>query len=120
MREACDGFGVDRLLLGMKLTALEKGIEIPDIYKDPAFSRSNHWLVSTSQLSSDGFYVGFGAVEEDGFGVCYSIRDDMITMTVSALDNPATSVDKFCKGLGESLMEMKEMCEAGKAATAKL
>jgi carnitine O-acetyltransferase len=50
MKEACDGYGVDRLLLGMKLTCLEKGVELPAIYKDPAFSRSNHWNVSTSQL----------------------------------------------------------------------
>jgi hypothetical protein len=70
--------------------------------------------------SSDGFYVGFGPVEEDGFGVCYSIRDDMITLAISAYDTPATSVDKFHKSLSDSLADLKAVCEAGKAATAKL
>jgi carnitine O-acetyltransferase len=124
MKEAVDGYGCDRLLLGLKMICLEKGWELPEIYKDPAFSRSSHWAVSTSQLSSEGFYVGFGPVVDDGYGVCYSIRDNMVTLTVSSHeDNPTTPVEGFYKALHESLLEMQTLCEAAapaKPAKAKL
>lgn len=60
---AADGQGVDRHLLGLK-KLLKDGEPVPEIYTDPAFSRSNHWELSTSQLSSpflDGWGYGEGA-----------------------------------------------------------
>lgn len=42
--------GVDRHLLGLKLIAIENGIEIPKLYQDPSFTRSTHMRISTSQV----------------------------------------------------------------------
>jgi carnitine O-acetyltransferase len=59
---AADGQGVDRHFFGLK-NMLREGEDVPDIYKDPAFSRTNHWELSTSQLSSkfvDGWGYGEG------------------------------------------------------------
>lgn len=59
---AADGQGVDRHLFGLK-KLLREGEELPEIYKDPAFARTSHWELSTSQLSSpfvDGWGYGEG------------------------------------------------------------
>lgn len=59
---AADGQGVDRHLFGLK-KLLKEGEEVPAIYKDKAFSQTNHWELSTSQLSSpwfDGWGYGEG------------------------------------------------------------
>ena len=55
---AADGQGVDRHLFGLK-KLLKEGEPLPEIYKDPAFAKSSHWEVSTSQLSSP-FFDGWG------------------------------------------------------------
>ena len=56
--EASDGKGVDRHLFGLK-KLLGPEDETPAIYKDPAFSYSCHWFLSTSQLSSE-YTNGYG------------------------------------------------------------
>jgi carnitine O-acetyltransferase len=59
---AADGQGVDRHLFGLK-RLLKDGESVPEIYSDPSFSKSNHWELSTSQLSSpyfDGWGYGEG------------------------------------------------------------
>ena len=59
---AVDGQGVDRHLFGLK-KMIREGEDVPDIYQDPAYSRTSHWELSTSQLSSkylDGKGYGEG------------------------------------------------------------
>jgi len=112
MKDATEGYGVDRLLLGLRMICAEKNWELPTIFKDPAFSRGNNWAISTSQLSSEGFYVGFGPVVDDGYGVCYSIRDNMVTLTMSShQSNPSTPIDQFYQALHQSLMDMQTVCQ---------
>lgn len=48
---AMTGEGVDRHLLGLKLIARENNLPIPDLYNDPAYTKSTHFRVSTSQVS---------------------------------------------------------------------
>uniref|UniRef100_A0A0B7BDL7 Choline/carnitine acyltransferase domain-containing protein n=2 Tax=Arion vulgaris TaxID=1028688 RepID=A0A0B7BDL7_9EUPU len=49
--DTINGQGIDRHLLGLRLTALEKGKETPGIFNDPAFRKSTHYQISTSQVS---------------------------------------------------------------------
>ncbi|KAI6041368.1 acyltransferase ChoActase/COT/CPT [Pisolithus marmoratus] len=88
---AADGQGVDRHLLGLK-KVLREGEPIPDIYSDPAFGKTSHWELSTSQLSSkfiDGW--GYGEVVPDGYGLSYSIGDHYVRWTITSLKkNTAT------------------------------
>ena len=68
---ALDGQGVDRHLFGLK-KLLKEGEEMPEIYRDEAYSRTSHWELSTSQLSSrffDGWGYGEGAFFVSGEGV---------------------------------------------------
>lgn len=73
---AVDGKGVDRHLLGLK-KCLDPGEELPDIYKDPAYTYSSSWYLSTSQLSSEYFNgYGWSQVIDDGFGIAYMINEN--------------------------------------------
>ena len=59
---AADGQGVERHLFGLK-RMVKDGEPVPEIYSDEAYSRTNHWELSTSQLSSpfiDGWGYGEG------------------------------------------------------------
>jgi carnitine O-acetyltransferase len=66
--DASDGKGVDRHLFGLK-KLLKDGEDVPEIYKDPAYSYSSTWFISSSQLSSE-YYNGYGwsQVVDDGWG----------------------------------------------------
>ncbi|KAI0429857.1 acyltransferase ChoActase/COT/CPT [Xylaria sp. FL1042] len=79
---ASDGKGVDRHLFGLK-KLLEPGEEVPAIYKDPAFSYSSSWYLSTSQLSSE-FFNGYGwsQVIDAGFGIAYMINENSLNFNI--------------------------------------
>lgn len=73
---ASDGRGVDRHLFGLK-KLLGPGEEIPAIYKDPAYSYSSTWRISSSQLSSEYFNgYGWSQVTDDGWGIAYMINEN--------------------------------------------
>ncbi|KAF8158531.1 acyltransferase ChoActase/COT/CPT [Crassisporium funariophilum] len=106
---AADGQGVDRHLFGLK-KLLKEGETLPDIYTDPAFSKSSHWELSTSQLSSkyfDGW--GYGEVVTDGYGLSYSIGDDYIRWTITSLKLNTAELKHY---LAEAATEVKHMLEA--------
>ncbi len=48
--QAISGQAPDRHLLGLRLIASEAGIELPGIFTDPAYSKSLHFNLSTSQV----------------------------------------------------------------------
>lgn len=62
---AADGQGVDRHLFGLK-KMLKDGESTPKFYQDPAFSKTSHWELSTSQLSSP-YFDGWGYGEGSSF-----------------------------------------------------
>ncbi|KAH9080431.1 acyltransferase ChoActase COT CPT [Lactarius deliciosus] len=105
---AADGQGVDRHLFGLK-KVLNEGEALPEIYKDPAFSRSSHWELSTSQLSSqylDGW--GYGEVVPDGYGLSYSIGDEYIRWTITSLKLDS---EEFKACLADAATETRRMME---------
>lgn len=55
---AADGQGVDRHLFGLK-KLLKPDEPVPSVYTDSSFSKSNHWELSTSNLSSE-YFAGWG------------------------------------------------------------
>jgi len=73
---ASDGYGVDRHLFGLK-KCLKEGEEVPDLYKDPAYSYSGSWFISSSQLSSEYFNgYGWSQVIDQGWGMAYMINEN--------------------------------------------
>lgn len=73
-REASTGKGFDRHFLGLR--QLLRNDEAPVLFKDPLFSQSQTFKLSTSGLSAgDRFFgTGFGAPEPDGYGINCTLR----------------------------------------------
>lgn len=76
---ARQGKGVDRHLFGLWCAAYLNGMDIPDIFNDPLYSKSGgggNFVLSTSTL---GFTVnnGFvGPMVSHGYGVFYTITSE--------------------------------------------
>jgi len=63
------GQGFDRHLFGLRHTAQKLG-QMPALFKDPAYAKINHNILSTSTLSSPAVIIGgFAPVVPDGYGV---------------------------------------------------
>ncbi|KAG9315613.1 Choline/Carnitine o-acyltransferase-domain-containing protein [Chiua virens] len=102
---ASEGQGVDRHLFGLK-RMLRAGEDLPGIYTDGAFSRSSHWELSTSQLSSkylDGW--GYGEVVPDGYGLSYSIDDGYVRWTITSVRGDTAELKHY---LAEAATETRD------------
>lgn len=100
-------------MFGLK-KMLKSGEEVPEIYNDEAYSKTNHWELSTSQLSSkflDGW--GYGEVVTDGYGLSYSIGDEYIRWTITSLKLGTKELGHY---LAEAATETKQMMERAVAA----
>ncbi|KAH6688083.1 carnitine O-acetyltransferase [Plectosphaerella plurivora] len=90
---ASDGKGVDRHLFGLK-KLLQPNEDVPAIFKDPAYSYSGTWYISSSQLSSEYFNgYGWSQVIDDGFGIAYMINENSINFNIvsKGLNSPRMS-----------------------------
>lgn len=109
MKDAADGFGVDRHILGLRLTATDAGITHPFL-TDKAFAKSTHWKLSTSQLPSKYSMTGYGPVVPDGYGLYYNIREKQLGFCASSFrSNGQTSATKMASTLNNTLLEMQRV-----------
>jgi carnitine O-acetyltransferase len=117
--QAVQGYGIDRHLLGLKLIAKENGIEVPKLYQDEGYAKASTYRLSTSQVPSNyTAFMCYGPLTMDGYGCCYSPRNNDIFFGLSSMrSNADTSTAKFKKSLQEALREMFEICtKAGEPA----
>ncbi|CAK1549844.1 unnamed protein product [Leptosia nina] len=108
---ALQGFGVDRHLLGLKLIAVENGFEVPKLYSDPAYTRSAHMRISTSQVACkcDGFMC-YGPLVDNGYATCYNPRNDDVNFATAAFRaHPDTSCEAYRQALESSLRDMHDL-----------
>lgn len=119
MAEAQEGKGFDRLLLGLYLIAKEEGLPLPELFKDPLYSKSGgggNFVISSSLV---GYTTVLGAVApmvNHGYGVFYRIRDDRLVFSVSAWKScHRTDAATYFNNLSSSLHEMLHL-----ATTAQL
>ena len=82
MKNAMNGKGVDRHLLGLKL-CLKEG-ESGALFSDSAYARSQQFRISTSNMTSENFMAGFGPTETDGYGFCYGTRKESLWFSISS------------------------------------
>ncbi|CAJ0649699.1 6747_t:CDS:10 [Entrophospora sp. SA101] len=70
-RDASNGKGCDRHLLGLRLL-LKEGESHP-LFQHPIFAKSQEWLLSTSGLTTGTKFngTGFGCVYPNGYGINY-------------------------------------------------
>ncbi|CAG0878478.1 unnamed protein product [Darwinula stevensoni] len=107
--DASNGYGVDRHLLGLKLLAIENGMDIPRLYMDSGFVRSSHMRLSTSQVpAKHATVMFFGPLVPDGYGCCYNPRSDSIEFGFSAfMSSPETHSKKLKAAVEQSLIDMQ-------------
>ncbi|KAJ3372960.1 Carnitine O-acetyltransferase mitochondrial [Allomyces arbusculus] len=118
MKEACNGLGVDRHLMGLRML-VRSDEPTPPLFTDPAFAATCHWTLSTSQLSSpwyDGY--GWGQVVPDGYGLAYMVLDDSIHVNITS--RRGVGGDQLRHYLTEALLDLKRaFVEAKKAEAAE-
>lgn len=121
---AMRGEGVDRLLLGLKLTAIENKLSVPALYADASFVRSTHYRISTSQVASQHkAFMCYGPAVLDGYGICYNPREHDMLLAVSAFrECRETSAAEMADALRSAFEDMREvLVRAGDAKpTSKL
>ncbi|KAI1892086.1 hypothetical protein AGOR_G00150350 [Albula goreensis] len=109
-KEAAMGQGFDRHLFAMRYLANSKGMALPSLYQDPAYSAINHNILSTSTLTSPAVSLGgFAPVVPDGFGVGYGVHDEWIGCNVSSY--PARNVHEFLQCVHKSLDDIFTILE---------
>ncbi|KAG7311587.1 hypothetical protein JYU34_002635 [Plutella xylostella] len=109
--QALQGLGVDRHLLGLKLVAIENGIDLPKLYLDAGYVKSAHMRLSTSQVACrcDGFMC-YGPLVADGYATCYNPRERDVNFATSAFNShPATSCQSYRAALEDSLKDMHDV-----------
>ncbi|OLY79190.1 Carnitine O-acetyltransferase, mitochondrial [Smittium mucronatum] len=109
--EAAEGLGVDRHLLGLRLS-LKPDEELPALFKDPVFSLSSTWKISTSNISSKYFLSwGWSEVVGDGYGIAYSVVDDNLSFNVTCARDNTIGLDseKLCQCLNDSATDLREL-----------
>jgi carnitine O-palmitoyltransferase 2 len=112
-KEAAMGQGFDRHLFALK-TAAERIriLDNFDLFKDPAYAKINHNIISTSTLSSSALLAGgFGAVVKNGYGIGYNIQDDLLGCVVANY-NTETNGKEFVDCLKQSYDDLTEVIQA--------
>ncbi|GFS06088.1 carnitine O-acetyltransferase [Elysia marginata] len=106
-----NGQAVDRHLLGLKLTALEYGRDIPELFMDLAFKESTHFRLSTSQVASQHeAFLCFVPVVPDGYGLCYNPREEQLIVCITSFNNsPETNSEKLMASLTQSFRDMQKL-----------
>lgn len=108
MADAVEGRGVDRHLLGLRMS-IRPNEPKPSIFADPAYSRSSHWQLSTSQLSSEHFFgYGWGEVVPDGFGVAYMVKERSLHFNVVSMKLGSHRLVHY---LSEAADDMRDILE---------
>ncbi|XJO77038.1 hypothetical protein BDV3_001681 [Batrachochytrium dendrobatidis] len=92
MKQAANGQGIDRHLLGLQSMLTDEEKTQPSIFNDAGFSVSQTFNLSTSNMSpGDLFYGGFGPATSDGYGINYAIDTDEIKFSISSRNSSRTA-----------------------------
>ena len=142
-RGAASGQGVDRHLFAMLSLAaeLDDPAASAPIFTDPAWTRFNTSVLSTSNVNSAALAVlGFGAVCPQGYGLGYTVADDMLKIGVSnfvgdpdtggsgfggvsvatEVAGTPTDADRMAAAVEQALLDIERVGLAGAAEAGKL
>ncbi|XP_020625298.1 peroxisomal carnitine O-octanoyltransferase-like isoform X3 [Orbicella faveolata] len=113
MKEAVDGQGIDRHLLGLQLIAASEGMPTPAIFTEKAWTASGgggNFVLSTSCVGFSKIIGGCAAMVKDGYGAFYSIEDNKINFVLATFTNSAvTDLNKWRDSLEESFRDMRHL-----------
>ncbi|PNF42901.1 Carnitine O-acetyltransferase [Cryptotermes secundus] len=120
--QAALGQGVDRHLLGLKLAAIENGMQLHPLYRDPSIVRSTHFKITSSQVAGKGNSVMcYGPVVPDGYAACYNPLPNTLNFGLAAFKSGrGTDVKAFHDALMASFDDMEKVMAIGHQTRAKL
>eukprot|EP00924_Labyrinthula_sp_SR-Ha-C_P006992 maker-scaffold_8-snap-gene-6.12-mRNA-1 protein AED:0.02 eAED:0.02 QI:253/1/1/1/1/1/3/57/659 len=108
-KNALMGKGMDRHLFALRTQAAESGLNgvAKEFFESEEMNTMNHWILSTSTLSSEALFTGgFGPVNDDCYGIAYGLDKNAFRCS-------ATSYKKGSQGLIDSIehaaKEMKDV-----------
>lgn len=110
-KDALMGKGMDRHLFALRTIAQQQGKmtgSVGDFFNDETMQEMNHFILSTSTLSSPALQAGgFGPVNADNYGIAYGIADDAFAASVASfkLDSPQfrDNIEKAAKIIRETI-----------------
>lgn len=110
-KEASMGDGFDRHLFALKEIALRSNKTLPELFSDPIYLQSQHYILSTSTLYGECFAGGgFAPVVPDGFGLGYGYVDANFGVLVSSYKGHRNNT-QFVQALNESLDDIRKIIE---------
>lgn len=113
MKECQKNEGIDRHMLGLYIVALESGMDIPDLFLDPSFTKSGgggNFVLSTSTVGYTPVFGGVAAMIPNGYGCFYSMVSDRLNFFITSFKaSEETSVEAFSEALSLSLCDMQQV-----------
>lgn len=113
MSECQTGKGFDRHLLGLLLIAKEQGLAVPELYNDPAFTKSGgggNFVLSTSLVGYTSIHGAVVPMIHEGYGFFYRIRDDRFVVACTAWrSSPETDAEKLCRTVFQNFHDMLQL-----------
>ena len=85
----------------------------PELFLDPGYALSNHFSLSTSQVTTNiaDSFICYGAVVPDGYGCSYNVRSDYILFCIASFAScPTTNSREFAESLTDTLYEIRDLC----------
>ena len=107
--ELCSVFSV----LALKQIARDHHLPVPDLFLDASYALSNHFSLSTSQVTTNiaDSFICYGAVVPDGYGCSYNVRSDYILFCISSFHSCSTTHShEFAESLSDTLYEIRDLC----------
>ncbi|XP_037090050.1 peroxisomal carnitine O-octanoyltransferase-like [Pollicipes pollicipes] len=112
-RQAAEGHGCDRHLLGLQIQAAEAGLPTPEIFTDPMWKRSGgsgNFVLSTSTTGYTPCFGVTAAMVRDGYGCFYSIEPDRLNINIAGfVSSQECDVNKFYGWVEASLNAMQQL-----------
>jgi carnitine O-acetyltransferase len=113
LKEAAQGKGVDRHLLGLRVQIQSEETPKATLFTDPAYIQSMYFKLSTSNIGTgERLWGGFGPVVPEGYGVNYAIGSDNFKFSISSKRScKDTDSNKFRDALLGALRDMRKLFE---------
>ncbi|KAE8596140.1 hypothetical protein XENTR_v10015983 [Xenopus tropicalis] len=113
MKECQLGKGFDRHLLGLLLLAKEQELPVPELFTDPAFTKSGgggNFVLSTSLVGYTNVHGAVVPMIHSGYGFFYRIRDDRYVVACTSWKScPETDAERLCRTVFQTFHEMIQL-----------
>lgn len=106
---ASNGYGVDRHLMGLKILSMLHKIPHP-FFASKCYTLSSSYELSTSNIGSTDVWGGFSSTHPQGYGACYAIRSNCITVSIASYrECKFTDSAMFGRAVEESFLQLRSL-----------